>query len=415
MMHNDAFVGEEGKPSIIDKEKHYIKIPTLVKQELIVVKEVKQLGSSFASSVKTIMAGNFLLSLVFAGVLQCLWGMINSLQIMNLAILLGIFLPENLQIILIEVTKACNFDFFNTEDLFNNVFDFKETPSFSETFEAAGIEGSNFVLSIGTLFIFIVVLPAWLLFKTCLRKVCRNNCKNKICNSLFREKSNQLQIFTLFLLESCIQLGFSVCISIKFMSNDRFSTVWEAMSSMLVYIFAMALVSVPIYLTISGIRFNRAVKAKDEENIARYESLFVGKRVSSLLAIQHNTVFFIRRYLLIYVIVIYPDHIFKQLMLAMFASLISTSYTIVVKPYDDRAMNNQEAVNELTVLISTYLLYAFTNIIEKMSDLVMFGWISIGITCANILFNLLVMACISCFHAKLSIQRWYNLRKAKKI
>ena len=31
MMHNDAFVGEEGKPSIIDKEKHYIKIPTLVK------------------------------------------------------------------------------------------------------------------------------------------------------------------------------------------------------------------------------------------------------------------------------------------------------------------------------------------------------------------------------------------------
>ena len=41
---------------------------------------------------------------------------------MNMALLYGVFLPDNLQIILIEVTKACNFDFYNTEELYTDAF-----------------------------------------------------------------------------------------------------------------------------------------------------------------------------------------------------------------------------------------------------------------------------------------------------
>ena len=63
----------------------------------------------------------------------------------------------------------------------------------------------------------------------------------------------------LFLLESCLELGFSVVISIKFMSNERISTVWETMSSILSYLFAVALVVAPIYLIISSVRFYRAI------------------------------------------------------------------------------------------------------------------------------------------------------------
>ena len=134
------------------------------------------MSNSFANSVKTIMAGNFIISLMFAGILQYLWGMVNTLQIINLGILYKILLPDNLQIIQIEVSKACAFDFFYTEDLYYEVFDFRETPSFSEFFEAAGIEGSNFVIGIGTLFFFVVGFPCWLLFKYCLRRSCAGHC-----------------------------------------------------------------------------------------------------------------------------------------------------------------------------------------------------------------------------------------------
>ena len=44
---------------------------------------------TFAAAVKTIMAGNFFISLLLASVIQYLWGMINSLQIIVLGVLLN--------------------------------------------------------------------------------------------------------------------------------------------------------------------------------------------------------------------------------------------------------------------------------------------------------------------------------------
>ena len=106
---------------------------------------------------------------------------------MNMALLYEVLLPENMQIILVEVNNACNFDFYNTEELYNQLFEFKDTPTFSETFEAAGIEGSNFVLSIGTLFFFIVLFPAWLLFKALVAMIITktNLLKIKCCVKTF--------------------------------------------------------------------------------------------------------------------------------------------------------------------------------------------------------------------------------------
>lgn len=48
------------------------------------------------------------------------------------------------------------------------------------------------------------------------------------------------------------------------MNDERFSTVWEALSSTLSYWFAVLLVASPIYIIISGVRLYRAEKARDE-------------------------------------------------------------------------------------------------------------------------------------------------------
>ena len=84
------------------------------------------------------------------------------------------------------------------------------------------------------------------------------------------DDSDSLPIFILFFLESCLDIGFSVCISIKFMNNDRFSSVWETMSSSLAYLFAVALVVAPIYLIIAGKRLHKAVQQNDPELIKIY-------------------------------------------------------------------------------------------------------------------------------------------------
>mmetsp|Transcript_20992 Transcript_20992/g.28248 ORF Transcript_20992/g.28248 Transcript_20992/m.28248 type:complete len:81 (+) Transcript_20992:194-436(+) len=72
----------------------------------------------FSSAVKAIMAGNFFISIIFATALQYLWGMINALQMIMLAGLFNIAIPENLQVIIIEVTKALNLEFWDTEEAY---------------------------------------------------------------------------------------------------------------------------------------------------------------------------------------------------------------------------------------------------------------------------------------------------------
>lgn len=58
------------------------------------------------------MAGNLFISLLMAYALQYLWGMVNSLQLIVLASLFDLLIPENAKVIQVEIMKACAFDFF---------------------------------------------------------------------------------------------------------------------------------------------------------------------------------------------------------------------------------------------------------------------------------------------------------------
>jgi len=76
-------------------------------------------------------------------------------------------------------------------------------------------------------------------------------------------------------------------------------------------------------------------------------------------------VFFARRYLLIIIVIVFPDDTFKQLMLSMHGSLFVTVYTVVARPFDEPIMNKQEVMNEVAVCAFSYSLYAYTNIITE--------------------------------------------------
>lgn len=64
------------------------------------------------------MASNIFLSMFLAYLLQYLWGLINSLQVIVLGALLDLLAPTNSKSVMFEILKACAFDFFYTEDLY---------------------------------------------------------------------------------------------------------------------------------------------------------------------------------------------------------------------------------------------------------------------------------------------------------
>jgi len=97
----------------------------------------------------------------------------------------------------------------------------------------------------------------------------------------------------------------------------------------------------------------------------------------------------------------------------MGGTLFSTIYTAVARPFEDEAMNRQEIINEISVTIATYMLYAYTDLFTDIADLVMMGWVSIGIMGGNILINLVIMSCNSFFTFKLRCKRCSNRCKGK--
>lgn len=171
VLQTELFVANDGKPASSPKSLMQMQVPTFERQSFVLPETEKDLSDGFARAVTAIMAGNFFVSLIFASALQYLWGMVNALQIMVLAVLFDILLPSNVMVILREITKACNFDFFYTADFYTVWFGFKETASYSEHFELAGFGGSNFIIGLGTMFIFIVIFPLSVLLKIAMRYV----------------------------------------------------------------------------------------------------------------------------------------------------------------------------------------------------------------------------------------------------
>mmetsp|Transcript_18451 Transcript_18451/g.24776 ORF Transcript_18451/g.24776 Transcript_18451/m.24776 type:complete len:266 (+) Transcript_18451:577-1374(+) len=265
------------------------------------------------------------------------------------------------------------------------------------------------------MFLFIVYFFAWLLLRSCVRYLFASRCSNRCFVRVFPEESHALSTFITFLLESCFDIGLSSAVTIKFMSNERFSTAAETMSSVLAYWFAFALLVAPSYLIITGCRLYGAVLDEDKAGIARYSELFENKRMRSIYAILHSTVFFSRRYIIIFLIFFAPNRIFTQLWVTTHTAIYVTGYTLLARPFVEPIMNKQEVFNEICVLIYSYSLFVYTDIIIENETLRVFGWVSVGIIAGTILINLLFMCFISCLQLILKARIWKAKRIAKKL
>ena len=73
---------------------------------------------------------NIFISILFMGILTYIWGLINTLQIIILTYLLNIDIPENLAIVMKMVLKLLSLEMIPTDDIFEEMFAFRETEVF---------------------------------------------------------------------------------------------------------------------------------------------------------------------------------------------------------------------------------------------------------------------------------------------
>ena len=85
---------------------------------------------------------------------------------------------------------------------------------------------------------------------------------------------------------------------------ERFSSVWEFASSVLMMFFAASLTAFPFYVCGLTHRVSKSIKEKDKEKFDEFKEIFPSIRMKDTTAIQHNLVFILRRYAMIAVLVI---------------------------------------------------------------------------------------------------------------
>ena len=177
-----------------------------------------------------------------------------------------------------EILKACSFDFFQTETVYKAIFGYGDSESFSDALDEAEIQGSIFILLIGPVFLFIVLYTIYILVHTVCNYLFKGGQVKSNCMNKFIQPKGFTNVFIIFLLEGCVELGIScgvcfsivsqVSLSIKALTSHlsvhqltaaRISSFSEIFSTSLGFVMAVALIVAPFYIFVAG---NRLYKAK---------------------------------------------------------------------------------------------------------------------------------------------------------
>ncbi len=84
-------------------------------QDQGMVDSVLALTQSAEQAFKAFLTANIFVSIFSAGMLQYLWSLINTLQIVVLTVLFALEIPVNAEMIMIMILQMCSLEFISTE------------------------------------------------------------------------------------------------------------------------------------------------------------------------------------------------------------------------------------------------------------------------------------------------------------
>ena len=92
----------------------------------------------------------------------------------------------------------------------------------------------------------------------------------------------------------------------------------------------------------------------------------------------------------------------------MLQSALLMSYVAYNRPFNSSLLNNQEVLNEITVLLSSYTLFCYSDFVPDPYTRYQVGWASIGIILLNLAMNLTFLGHVSGGQVKDKIKRKYK-------
>ena len=124
--------------------------------------------------------------------------------------------------------------------------------------------------------------------------------------------------------------------------------------------------------------------------------------------------FFVKRLLFIGALVLANAYLWVQVALLMLVALGSAVFMLQCMPLESRKANLFEVFNECTLLVLTYLLWCFTQIIGEPETRHLLGYAFIGASLGNVGVHLLAMLLETAINARLRCKRRAHKRPPKE-
>ena len=124
--------------------------------------------------------------------------------------------------------------------------------------------------------------------------------------------------------------------------------------------------------------------------------------------------FFAKRLLFVSILVAANGYLWVQVALLTLMATATVIYTLWYMPLDSRKANLVEVLNECTLLLLTYHLWCFADIVGEPDTRHQLGFFFIATTQGNIAIHLVLMIIETIHQLKLRIRRCLNRRKSRK-
>ena len=185
------------------------------------------------------------------------------------------------------------------------MFGLTQGESFSLIFDEADIQGSNFIVGIGPIFLYALGFPIYMIIHQLSRRFIGDKWR-KLQN--FNKVQSYVLLAVEFMLTCCFELAITALISMAKLSKSDFTSFWNFLSTILAIATIIGLLVSPFYIWKLARSYNDMETIDMTEEIKnKFKIIFEGKKRRDIYALNYPNFFLLRRYVVISVIIFLYD------------------------------------------------------------------------------------------------------------
>ncbi|CDW83265.1 UNKNOWN [Stylonychia lemnae] len=204
----------------------------------------------FTSSLTTLFISNIALSLITSNGLQYVWSMVSSLQLISYLPLLNINIPANLYLLLSLIQGPLQFNFINTQDLTQEMFqidDLDNKPSLNDRFDNYGYSNNLAIINLQMSFYYLLCFPMQFLVIYFTKSLSRFSKVFLFFHKKLK-KNLQYDFFLCLFVENYIQIVLSCLINIMIPSYSGIGDIFSLALSFILIVQILYLLIVRPYI-----------------------------------------------------------------------------------------------------------------------------------------------------------------------